>query len=173
MARTEMKGLVGMTRRTSVAGFAGVALLIMGIGTAWSLDEPPFTTGGLWPDMKCKNLPGCPAGFAKNINGNYAGCHKLLWSACIGSCTSCAGSTTPGAFCSPSESVQCVVGIGNPVPCGAGTTFDDCYYSATAPPGEPFPTPNSCYCRGAAAPGPACTAQQCTGTSTGPPPVAY
>jgi hypothetical protein len=129
------------------------------------LGDPEHSTD-IWPDMDCVEVSSCPAAFARRMNGAYSGCTKLP-SGCIGSCRWCTGSASPGWFCVEEQDESCTISIVGQdlVPCGTITYWDDCYYSAALPAGEPFATPNKCYCRGAiTTSADACSFIQCTDT---------
>jgi hypothetical protein len=108
-------------------------------------------------EWKCKNVPNCPGGLKRDPTGKYVGCRKVLGlSGCVGECEACTGSTFAVDICVPGQhSNSCsFLGstIGQAVNCGTTTYLDDCRYSATVPKGEPFATPNGCYCAGATRP---------------------
>lgn len=136
--------------RTTLASDDGVDLL----DPAELEDADGFAGGSyiVWTDYKCQYLSTCSAGFLRNKDKSYAGCSFVLLG-CTGSCKQCTGSTNPGYMCAydPDEHVQCtwsnLVGI---TPCGTITEFNDCTYFSTPPTGEPYRTPNDCYCAGLA-----------------------
>lgn len=114
-----------------------------------SLDDSPYAH-----NWKCKTFANCPAGgVLREPSGKYAGCKKVIgFSGCIGECRMCTGSTSSVDLCVTGEySDSCsFLGAtpGQNVNCGTTTYMDDCVYAATPPAGEPFATPNSCYCGG-------------------------
>lgn len=110
-------------------------------------------------NWKCKWVPNCPGGQLRKASGAYAGCTKVFgFNGCIGECKSCTGSANSVDMCVPAsvaDSCWFVGGGGSGgqnVNCGTITYQDDCQYSATVPTGEPFATPNKCYCGGASRP---------------------
>lgn len=103
-----------------------------------------------WEGFRCRyNGVGCPGTFVRDLDFSYEGCDYVLFS-CIGGCTRCNSSLNPGYFCVPSPSDDCQFAApAQYVDCGGITYYDDCVYSAALPPGEPFQTPDNCYCHGA------------------------
>ena len=105
----------------------------------------------------CKSFSTCPGGLKREESGKYVGCSKVLGlQGCLGQCQSCTGSTASVDVCAPgaySDSCSFLGATpGQNVNCGTTTYMDDCVYSGTLPKGEPFATPNGCYCAGAARP---------------------
>jgi hypothetical protein len=116
-----------------------------------------------WAGFECRFLgTGCPAGFLREPDFSFKGCTALLFG-CVGSCTSCGGSTSGGFFCQQAEVGTCSFFLpASFVDCGVRTDHDDCFYSANPPAGE-LQTPDGCYCQGAqiVVPG-TCRSAQCT-----------
>lgn len=90
----------------------------------------------------------CKAGGARDPAkpGQYRGCAAP---ACTGSCTWCGGATTgTSSACIPSSaSNNCVLdAVANgSFKCGASMATP-CFSATTPPAGEPYPTPDGCYC---------------------------
>jgi hypothetical protein len=54
-----------------------------------------------------------------------------------------------GYLCDAHEGSTCTIGGQlTHINCGTITEWSACYESTTLPPGEPFQTPNHCYCTG-------------------------
>lgn len=134
--------------------------------------DPVILPSPLDHNWKCKWTANCPAGLVRTPKGNYAGCTSWTdissYFGCTGQCVKCSGSTNPIKLCVPGlPSDSCVFvggtgGAGQPVACGTKAYLDDCMYVATPPAGEPYATPNGCYCRGVATPtNEPCTLQPC------------
>jgi hypothetical protein len=114
---------------------------------------PTLIVGPLDHNWKCKWVAECPKGLKRTPDGNYAGCEYHWWG-CGGGCTQCTGSTNGLEMCVPGTPNQSCYfqngggGTSQPVDCGTATEFPRCKYFENAPAGEPYATPNGCYCAG-------------------------
>ncbi|MEX2217719.1 MAG: hypothetical protein WD749_03080 [Phycisphaerales bacterium] len=93
----------------------------------------------------------------------YAGCTPPGKVACTGVCTICTGTVVPIGACRPAADTCTISANLGTVNCGTPTGLG-CVWAATPPAGEPFATPDACYCTGLAGTPTvgSCTAADCT-----------
>lgn len=114
----------------------------------------PDVNGGkaifIHSDFKCVTLSLCPAGTRLRDAStlNYLGCTNPSGTGCRGDCILCSGSTATAMTCRSARGQDCAISPSfGTFTCLSKSTVG-CVYWATPSAGEPYITPNKCYCTG-------------------------